>query len=180
VRLAINHLFIKQRTGFLKFCFWAIIIGTLLFLQCVYLELPESMAAFSILFAFIGLVCGASAIIHFLIHFGSYVIFINSDEFKRRSTSLSYYKKSFRKLSSLARKQLIDQAKQTILNTPQIRQDFDRQLRNLSALNGAINQTSNNASQTANRMAYTAHQQVYNSFDAISFGNSNNKNNNII
>lgn len=180
VRLAINKLFINQRTGFLKFCMCAVVIGALLFLQCVYLNIPESIAAFSLLFALIGLICGASAIIHFIIHSGSYVVFINSDEFKKRSIGLDCYKKAFKKMSSLAKSQLIHKAKQTILNTPHIRQDFNRQLNNLSALSGAINQTANSASQTVNNMAYTAHQQIYTGFDAINFGNSNNKNNNLI
>jgi hypothetical protein len=83
-------------------------------------------------------------------------------------------------MSSIAKKQLIDKAKQTILNTPHIRQDFERQFKKLSALNSAINQTTNNASQATNSMAYTAHQQIYSGFDSLNFGNNNNNKNNSI
>jgi|LauGreDrversion4_2_1035121.scaffolds.fasta_scaffold80883_2 hypothetical protein len=186
VRLAINHLFIKQRTGFLKFCFWSVIGGFLAFFQSYLMYVYNIKITSAILsnasffIAIVGILWGACFSILLIIHGISYSFFMNSDEFKQKVAGLDYYKRAFKKMSSTAKKQLIDKAKQTILNTPHIRQNFERQFKRLSALNSAINQTTNNASQATSNMAYTAHQQIYNGFDSLNFGNNNNKNNSII
>ncbi len=184
VRLAINHLFIKQRTGFLKFCIWSIIGGFLAFFQSYLLylydvkNLPGILFPISFLLAVIGILWALYFLLQLIIQSISYVVFANSDDFKRRSIGLDNYTEASKKMSSVAKSQLIHKAKQTIINTPHIRQDFERQHESLSAAVGAVNQTANNASQASSNMAYIAHQQIYSGFDSLNFGNNNNNKNN--
>ncbi|MDA0910244.1 MAG: hypothetical protein O2809_01615 [Proteobacteria bacterium] len=198
VRLAINHLFIKQRTGVIKLSIWSVIIGSALFLylyllfspsingkivgQTSYLlkVMPDWLVVVSILLGILGALWALFSLIHLIKHSIGYVLFASSDEFKKRSIGLNNYKNALRKMSSTAKKQLIDKAKQTILNTPNIRQAFERQHEKLSSAISSVNQTANNISQATNNMAYTAHQQIYSGFDSLNFGNNNNNKNNSI
>ena len=181
LRLAINKLFFRQRTLALKVFSWVLVIGAIVFYQFFFLQTYKYIDNF---FYDILCICASVAavysVIFLVVNGSSYFIFSNSEEFKRRTQGLPIYKKAFKKMSYIEKDSLIKQAKETIMNTPSIRKDFERHHNQLTALNNAINQTTHNASQTATNMAYTGQQQIYSGFDAINFGNNNNKNNSII
>jgi hypothetical protein len=186
LRLAINSLFIKQRTGIIKFSIWSVIIGFLAFLQSYLLyiynvKIPSGFISNGSFFiAVLGIMWAVINLIPLLIHSVKYIIFSYSEEFKKRSCGLPTYKTTLKKMSHVEKASLIKLAKAKIMNTPSIYSEFARQHNKLSAVNNAINQTTHKASQTATNMAYTGQQQIYTGFDAINFGNNNNKNNSVI
>ncbi|MBK2123712.1 hypothetical protein [Fangia hongkongensis] len=183
LRLAINKLFFRQRTLALKVFTWVFIISSFVFYQYAFLETYQYTDnlpfVVTVLVDIISFICAPLAAIYavffLLIHGISYLIFTGTDEFRKRSNGLSTYKKSFRKMTPYERDSLINIAKETIMNTPSIRKDFQRQFNKLSALNNSLNQSAHNVSQTTTYMAYTGQQQVYTGFDTINCSNNNNK-----
>lgn len=190
LRLAINHLFIKQRTGVLKYYFWSVFLGIIGFIQFYFIfspagnvnlnTLPFWAGVLSGFICFIGVISSVVGAIPLLIYGVSFLSFTQTHEYKKRSSNLNFYHSAYRFLRKETQRQLICKAKQTILNTTHIRQEFERQYKKLSAVVTAVNQTTSNISPVTNSMAYTAHQQVYSGFDSLNFGNNNNKNKSMI
>jgi|LauGreDrversion4_2_1035121.scaffolds.fasta_scaffold1171430_1 hypothetical protein len=104
--LAINKLFIGQRTFSLKVFSWIFLIGAITFYQFFFFETYKYIDSFFYdILCFCASIAAIYALLVLITHGGSYLMFSNTEEFKKRSTGLDSYKSAFKKMSSVAKNQ---------------------------------------------------------------------------